>query len=89
MSLVDETPDWFDYSSIDFIACLVNSLRGEIGKAETAAKLIDEGHSLEAILPDGKKVDLVSIVVKSLEQAQELIDLAGKYAETHNNKKED
>jgi hypothetical protein len=82
MSLSDKsTPDWFDWPPKDFIAGLTNMLRGEIGKAQTAAEFMHSEQGLKTALPNGTEVDLLSIVITSLEQAQLLLDLAGKYSE--------
>lgn len=83
MSSDDKTPEYFDYPPTDFIAFLTNDLRGAVSVAKTSAEFISSEKALEVTLPDGKQVDLLAILVNSLERAEGLLDLAAKYMDIH------
>jgi hypothetical protein len=83
MNSDDKTPEWFDYPPTDFIAILTNALREQVSKAHSASEFIGSEKALEVTLPDGKQVDLLAILINSLERAEGLLDLAAKYVDVH------
>jgi hypothetical protein len=78
----DEIPEWFYYPSNDFIGALTNELRGAVGKARTAAEIMVTEKSSTVLLPDGREVNLLSIFIDSVHDADQLLNLAGKYYES-------
>jgi len=76
-------PVWFTDPPNDFIAALVNELRGEILKIQKSAEFAASEKASKSALRIEGEVDFMKIIETSVLKSHRLLDVATEYVATH------